>query len=348
MDKSLTSAAAAADIPDAGIGVLLVNLGTPDAPTPAAVRHYLAEFLWDPRVVEAPRLLWWLALHGVILRTRPRRSARAYASIWTAQGSPLLVHTRNLATALDAALSDTPGPVACVGLGMRYGEPSIARAMRELRDRDVRHLLVLPLYPQYSGTTTASVFDAVAAELRHWRRVPALRFIDAYFARPGYIDALAASVRAHWQAHGRGERLLVSFHGIPERYVRAGDPYLAQCRATTAVLVAALGLADDQWLLTFQSRLGREPWLQPYTDETLRALPARGVRAVDVICPGFAVDCLETLEETAILNRELFLAAGGERYAYIAALNAEPDHVALLAQLVREQLQGWPDQARGP
>lgn len=326
----------------ADIGVLLVNLGTPAAPTPAAVRRYLAQFLWDPRVVEVPRALWWLALHGVILRTRPRRSARAYASIWTPQGSPLMVHTLALGEALGAALASVPAPMR-VRVGMRYGEPSVASALRGLREDGVRRVLVLPLYPQYSATTTASVFDAVAAELGRWRVIPALRFVDDYHRRPAYIAALAARVRAHWQAQGRADRLVLSFHGIPERYVRAGDPYLAQCRATADALVAELGLAPEQWLLSFQSRLGREPWLQPYTDATLRALPAQGVGSVDILCPGFAVDCLETLEETAILNRDVFLAAGGKRYAYIAALNDGPDHAALLAELVREQVQGWND-----
>ena len=317
--------------------VVLVNLGTPDAPTPAAVRRYLAQFLWDPRVIEQPRWLWWLILR-VILLIRPRRSARAYAEIWTESGSPLLVLTRALADALRARWG-TGAPE--VHVAMRYGRPAVAEVMAELTRRGVRRLVVVPLYPQYSATSTGAVLDAVADGIKRLRWPPQLRLVDDYHADPAYIDALAGSVEAHWRVHGRAERLLLSFHGIPQRYVAAGDPYAAQCLTTARRLRERLGLGEDAVLTTFQSRVGREPWLQPYTDRTLDALPGQGVRSVQVLCPGFAVDCLETLEEIAMGGRETFLHAGGERYEYIAALNAEPAQVELITRLVAQTAQGW-------
>jgi ferrochelatase len=323
-------------------GILLVNLGTPEAPTTAAVRHYLAEFLSDTRVIEAPRLLWWLALNLVILRLRPPRSARAYASIWRAEGSPLMIHSRALAARLDAALAADGEPRRIqVRVAMRYGEPSIPTVMRELQDAGMRRLLVLPLFPQYSASTNASAFDAVFKELRGWRWVPELRLVADYFAEPAYLDALAARVRAHWAVHGQAERLLFSFHGIPERYFREGDPYFCQCQATAREVTQRLGLPRERWALSFQSRVGTEAWLKPYTDEMLADWPAAGVRSVQVLCPGFAVDCLETIDEIAVENRERFLHAGGERFEYIAALNEGDDHVAALATLLRRHLQGW-------
>jgi ferrochelatase len=322
-------------------GVLLVNLGTPTEPTPAAVRRYLAEFLWDPRVIEAPRWLWWLALHGLILRTRPARSARAYARIWGEHGSPLMALSRSLAGKVARQLDrDGTRPLA-VRLAMRYGEPSIAHALDELRGSGLRRLLVVPLYPQYSATTTASVFDAVAAVLSRWRFVPELRFVQDYWRDDAHLDALAQSVRSHRQAQGAGSKLLFSFHGIPQRYFRAGDPYFCQCHGTARAVAGRLGLADDDWALSFQSRVGREEWLRPYTDEVLAAWPAQGVKSVDVVCPGFAVDCLETLEEIAIENRQRFLVAGGERCAYIPALNDGNAQVDALAALVRRHAHGW-------
>ncbi len=327
----------------AAAGVLLVNLGTPEAPTPKAVRAYLAEFLSDPRIVEAPRWLWWLALHGVILRVRPARSAKLYQTIWTPAGSPLLTGTEALAAALQSSIrQQRPGPIL-VRTAMRYGTPSIAAALGELSKAGLRRLIVLPLFPQYSGTTTASALDAVSAELARWRWVPDLRFIADYHAEPRYIEALARSVEAHWQAHGRAERLVLSFHGIPQRYFRNGDPYFCQCQATARALRERLDLREDDVIVSFQSRVGREPWLAPYTDEVFRKLPGQGVRRVQVLCPGFAVDCLETLEEIAIRNREYFLAAGGERLEYIAALNAGADHVAALSELILRNGQGWPE-----
>lgn len=321
-------------------GVLLVNLGTPDAPTTPAVRRYLAEFLWDPRVVEQPRLLWWLLLNGVILRLRPRRSAQAYTRIWTAEGSPLMVLTRRLCAAVASKLDPTGVRPLAVRVAMRYGEPSIPSVLRELQGLGLRRLLVLPLYPQYSATTTASVFDAVAAELARWRFVPELRFVQDYWADPAWLDAVAQSIRPR-RGGADDPHLLFSFHGIPRRYFAAGDPYFCQCQGSAREIAARLGLAPAQWSIAFQSRVGNEPWLQPYTDETLAAMPARGIRRVQVVCPGFAVDCLETLEEIAMENRERFLHAGGESYEYLPALNDAPAHVAQLAALVRRHGHGW-------
>lgn len=328
------------------LGVLVCNLGTPAAPTTAAVRRYLAEFLSDPRVVELPRWLWLPLLHGIILNLRPRRSAHAYRKIWTAAGSPLLLHAtaqrEGLATRLAARV-----PGGCVvALGMRYGAPSIASALRSLAAANVRRLIVLPLYPQYSAPSTASVLDEVSRELQQWRWVPEIRTINDYHAEPAYIAALAASVREHWARQGRGERLLMSFHGIPRNYFLAGDPYYCQCQATGRLLAATLGLGRDEWLLSFQSRFGREAWLEPYTDRTLEALARDGVRTVDVLCPGFAADCLETLEEIAMQNHEAFVARGGEALHYIPALNAREDHLDMLAALALHHAQGWPELER--
>lgn len=324
-----------------GIGVLLINLGTPDAPTASALRRYLGQFLSDPRVVETPRAIWLPILHGAILPTRPRRSAQAYAKVWTEQGSPLLTYSRQQQEAVREALAqrlDQPVPVA---LGMRYGNPSIPSALQELRATGARRLLVLPLYPQYSATTTASALDAIAAEFKQQRDLPDLRFIRDYHAEPGYIQALADSVQAHWQQHGRGERLLMSFHGIPKSYIERGDPYADECRRTGELLAEELELDADSWLVTFQSRFGPQEWLTPYTDKTLQAQAREGVRQVDLICPGFSVDCLETLEENAMQNRDLFLEAGGERLNYIPCLNAEPGHIDFLVELIQRHLAGW-------
>ncbi len=324
-------------------GVLLVNLGTPDAPEPAALRRYLAEFLWDPRLVPLPRPLWWLILHGLILRLRPRRAARAYRSIWTEEGSPLLAISRRLAAALEAALARHCGQRVPVVLGMRYGNPAIAAALDELQALGAERILVLPLYPQYASATTASVFDAVATALRRRMHLPEFHFIGHYHDQSWYIGALAESVRRVWAGDeaSRERLLLFSFHGMPERTRAAGDPYYEQCHETARRVAAALGLPASRWRLAFQSRFGREPWLQPYTDEILRALPDEGVSAVDVICPGFAADCLETLEEIRVLNRRLFLEAGGRDFRYIPALNDDPRHVDGLAALVAHHLHPW-------
>jgi ferrochelatase len=324
------------------LGVLLVNLGTPDAPTAAAVRRFLAEFLWDPRVVETPRLLWWLALHGVILRIRPARSAHAYRQIWTDKGSPLLLHSREIASGVQNRLMQRLRETTLVALGMTYGSPSIASALEQLRSAGARRLLVLPLYPQYSATTTASVFDRVTSILQGWRWLPELRFINNYHDEPAYIDAIANSVHQHWQTNGR-EHLLFSFHGAPRAQLLAGDPYHCQCRKTARLVTERLGLAPEEWTVSFQSRLGRGEWLRPYTDELLLKFASAGRKRVSMVCPGFATDNLETLEENAIRNRAAFLAAGGELFDYIPALNASPDHIAVLSDLVIQHAQGWPE-----
>jgi len=329
-------------------GVLLVNLGTPEGPDSGSVRRYLKEFLWDPRVVEMARPLWWLVLNGVILNTRPGRSAKAYQKIWTDEGSPLLTISRRQREALAAELGDRRGEAMPVALGMRYGKPSIRSALEQLRDTGVRQILVLPLYPQYSATTTASIFDAVSSELRGWRWIPELRFVNHYHDDPAYIAALADSVRRHRGATGSTERLLMSFHGIPEEYFHKGDPYFCECHKTGRLLADALQLGKDEWQLSFQSRLGPKQWLQPYTDHTLEAMAKQGIKSVHVICPGFSADCLETLEEVAMENREVFLAAGGERYEYIPCLNDETAHIAMLAGLVERHCQGWDDQRDDP
>jgi ferrochelatase len=323
------------------VGVLLVNLGTPDAPETAAVRRYLAEFLWDPRVVERPRLLWWTILHGVILRLRPARSARAYRRVWTQQGSPLMVNTLAQARALRDALHDEHREPPRIAAAMRYGTPSIASAIDELAAHGVNRLLVLPMYPQYSGTTTGSVFDAVASVLARRRWVPHLAFVSGYHDDPGYIGALTASIREYWQHDGIPTRLLFSFHGIPRRYFLAGDPYHCQCHHTARLVAQALELEPSRWKVSFQSRVGREEWLRPYTDETLEQWGRDGLESVHVVCPGFAADCLETIDEVDVENRERFAHAGGGRFAYIPALNDRDDHVRALAALVSRVCAPW-------
>ncbi|RTZ78423.1 MAG: ferrochelatase [Gammaproteobacteria bacterium] len=323
--------------PNCTAGILLVNLGTPDSPSRGDVKRYLREFLMDPRVVEMPRLLWWPILNGVILNLRPARSAAAYSKIWLEEGSPLLVHTLAQAEALQRKL----GEAVRVVPAMRYGKPSIAAGLEKLREAGCERILVFPLYPQYSSTTTASVFDAVTAELRRWRWIPELRLVNQYFEDPGYITALADSVRDFQQEHGKPEKLLLSFHGIPQRYADKGDPYPLQCRRTGELLAQALELQPREWQLTYQSRMGREPWLQPYTSTTLESLAREGVKRVQVLCPGFAADCLETLEEIAMENRDLFLQHGGQSYEYIPCLNERPDHIESLAAIANRYLGGW-------
>ena len=325
------------------LGILVTNLGTPDAPEPGALRRYLKEFLWDPRVVEAPRPIWWLVLNGIILRTRPSRSAEAYRTVWTEEGSPLLTCSREQAAGLKARLADSLSAPVEVALGMRYGNPSIGSALQQLHALNVRRLLVLPLYPQYSASTTGSTFDALAATLMRWRWVPELRFVGRYHDEPGYVTALANSIREHWAAKGRGEHLVMSFHGVPRRYLDQGDPYHCQCHKTARLVAGALGLGESEWTCTFQSRFGKEEWLKPYTDEYIRALGRRGLKRIDVVCPGFSADCLETLEEIAVQNAEFFHEAGGETLSYVPCLNARPDHLDFLADLALRHLQGWPE-----
>lgn len=320
-----------------GTGVVLINLGTPQAPTPRALRTYLAEFLADPRIVELPRWLWRLILHGVILRIRPRRAAKAYAKVWTERGSPLMVNSVNLTDAVAKALENHPKGVR-VALAMRYGQPSINQVLSQLQAEGVDRLLVLPLYPQYSGTTTASVMDGCAQWLSQTRWIPEFQFVTSYHDQPAYIDALAQSVRQYWAEHGQAEKLLVSFHGIPQRYFDAGDPYHCHCHKTARLLAEALGLSQNDWQLAFQSRFGREPWLQPYTDKTLEKWGSSGVKSVQVICPGFAADCLETLEEIEMEGKAEFLEAGGQEFGYIPALNDHSLHVDALVDLIRDRL----------
>lgn len=314
-----------------GIAVILVNLGSPASPRTGDVRRFLREFLGDRRVVNLPRPLWWLILHLFILPWRPRRSAHAYRSIWTAEGSPLAVLTRQLAAQLQHRYGRAD---LCFDYAMRYGQPTLPDRLRTLQAQGIDRFVILPLYPQNSSTTTASVHDVLAATLNGWRHIPTLHFIADYHRHPGYIRAVADSIRRHWQTHGRAQLLLMSFHGLPARLTTLGDPYEPQCRDSARLIAAELGLTDEQWLLVFQSRFGKAEWLQPYCVETLQTLPGRGIRSVDVVCPGFAVDCLETLEEIAQTNRQVFLTAGGENYRYIEALNASGPHVELLSDLI--------------
>ena len=317
-------------------GVLLTNLGTPDAPTPSALRKYLAQFLSDPRVIEAPRWLWWFILHGVILRLRPRRSANAYRKIWTEAGSPLLAISEKQCRAIRSELAGDAASPLRVEFGMRYGNPSIRSALEKLRDHDVRKLIILPLYPQYSAATTASTFDAVAGVLKTWRHIPQIRMITSYHDDPGYIDVLVESIRSHWAQSGKPDRLLFSFHGLPRSYVTAGDPYADECRATARLVARQLELDEDLWDVSFQSRFGPREWLQPYTDKLLQQWGSSGIGHVHVICPGFAADCLETLEEIEIQNRDFFLSAGGRAFDYIPALNDRPRHIAALCDIIRK------------
>ncbi|HET6629627.1 MAG TPA: ferrochelatase [Woeseiaceae bacterium] len=316
------------------LGVLVVNLGTPDAPTPRALRRYLAQFLSDPRVVELPRWLWRPILHGFVLRVRPARSAALYRKIWTDQGSPLLVHSLELARALQAELEHRLSGRIAVELGMSYGSPSIGGALQRLEERGAGRIVVLPLYPQYAGSTTGSAFDRVTRALSGRRRVPAVTFIGEYHAEPGYIGAVAGSIRAFRERQGRGERLLFSFHGLPRRMADRGDPYAGQCRRTAQLVAERLGLGENEWAVAFQSRIGRQAWLEPYTEETIASWGRKGMQKIDAVCPGFAVDCLETLEEVCLRYAEAFRAAGGGELRYIPALNARPEHVAFLGALV--------------
>ena len=331
--------------PDA-LGVLVVNLGTPDAPTTTAVRRYLRQFLWDPRVVEYPRALWWLILNGVILVIRPSRSAHAYQQVWTDRGSPLLFHSQDIAATLQTQLSAQLSGNVHVELAMTYGNPSIEAGLNKLHAAGARRIVVLPLYPQYSGTTTASVFDAVSAALSKRRWVPEVRFINHYHDKPGFIAAGAASIREHWQQNGRGNHLLFSFHGLPKSNLDNGDPYHCQCLKSARLIAAALQLQDGDWSVAFQSRVGREEWLQPYAEDVLTKFGQEKMQQVDVVCPGFAADCLETLEEIALRYAAVFVQSGGGALNYIPALNARDDHVTFLSELVASHAGGWPESSQ--
>ena len=321
--------------------ILLCNLGTPDAPTAPALRRYLAQFLSDPRVVEIPRLLWLPLLHGIILRTRPAKSAAKYASIWQADGSPLAVWTKKQALMLRGWLGQA-GYTVEVLPAMRYGQPAIAEQLQALQDAGIKRILILPLYPQYSATTTASLFDAIGAWQRKSRHFPELRFVNDFHEHPDYINALAKSVTRHWQREGGPADILVmSFHGIPARNIRLGDPYAEQCQRTAILLAQTLQLKEEKYLLSYQSRFGKAQWLQPYTEPSLVALAQKGIRKVDVICPGFPTDCLETLEEINQEARHAFQAAGGKEFRYIPCLNDSQPWIDALSRIAQQHLAGW-------
>ena len=311
------------------IGILLANLGTPSAPTPAAVNRYLRQFLSDRRVVDTPRLLWWPLLRGVILPLRSPRVAKLYQSIWMEEGSPLMVYSRRQQQALARQLPDTP-----VALGMSYGEPSLKSAVDDLLAQNVTHIVVLPLYPQFSCSTVAAVWDELGRIFADSRSLPSISLIRDYATDAGYINALAASVKRSFAEHGEPDVLLLSYHGIPQRYANEGDDYPQRCRDTTRELLSVLELPPEKVMMTYQSRFGREPWLMPYTDETLKMLAEKGVKHIQVMCPGFSADCLETLEEMAVQNREVFIEAGGTKYEYIPALNDDPAHISMMESLV--------------
>ncbi len=322
--------------------VLMVNLGTPEAPTAKALRPYLKQFLSDRRVIEAPRLIWWFILNGYIVPFRSPRSAEAYARVWTEHGSPLLVNNRSLADKLETDFKRDL-PRVKVMLAMTYGQPDIDKAIDRLRRENIQRLLVLPMYPQYSATTTASVFDQVTDSLKRLRWLPEVRFINNFHHDDNWQSAVTESIQRFRKDRGQPDKLLFSFHGIPKRNLLAGDPYYCQCRASARAIAERLGLADEEWMVTFQSRLGRAEWLKPYTDKTLEELARQGVKKLQVVCPGFSIDCLETLDEIAVEGRDEFLEAGGESLEYIPCLNDSPKHVKVLSALCRRHGQGWPE-----
>lgn len=329
-------------------GILLINLGTPDAPTPQAVRRYLKEFLGDPRVVEIPRLLWWFILNGIILNVRPKKSAAKYASVWMKEGSPLRVHTEKQAVLLQGYLSQKTTAPFRVEYAMRYGNPSIPSALRKLKAQNCQRILIVPLYPQYASSTTATATDIVFGELQHWRNTPALRTLKHFHDDAGYIKALAANVNDYWMKNGRPEKLLMSFHGLPRYTLDRGDPYHCECQKTARLLAQELGLKPAQYAVSFQSRFGKAEWLKPYTTATLKEWGKQKTKRVDVVCPGFVADCLETLEEIAMEGREDFQHAGGGEYHYIPCLNDRNDWIHALTALVLDNLGGWlaePDRA---
>jgi protoporphyrin/coproporphyrin ferrochelatase len=338
--RAVAHADSAAAAPER-IGVLLVNLGTPDSPSYFAVQRYLREFLGDRRVITTSRLIWLPLLYGVILPLRPLRTARKYRKIWLPEGSPLAVYSKRLAAKVGAALRADFGDRTCVEIGMTYGNPSLAQAVESLNRQNIRKLLVLPLYPQYCSSTTGSVFDRTTQVLRRWRWLPETRFVNDYYHEAAYVDAVAARILDHWTGLGERSHLLFSYHGIPAAYVADGDPYQAQSEATTRLVAARLGLAPNQWSHCYQSRFGSVEWLQPYTEDTLKILAGRGVRKLTVVSPSFAVDCLETLEEVAMEYRDKFLEMGGERLTLVPALNDDDRHVQVLAAIVKNQLRGW-------
>lgn len=322
-------------------GVLLVNLGTPDAPTAAAVRPYLRQFLSDPRVVEIPRALWWLILNAFVLTTRPAKSAEKYAKVWEADGSPLRVHTEKQKKLLAGYLTEAGHADVQVAMAMRYGQPDVESALMQLKAAGCARILVLPLYPQYAASTVASTFDAVSRAVLKIRNVPELRFVRSFHDHPDYIRALGERVLESWQQHGRPDKLVMSFHGTPRFSLERGDPYFHECEQTSRLLAAYLGLKPDQYLMTFQSRFGKAEWLKPYTEPTLQKLAKEGVKKVDVICPGFVSDCLETIEEIGMECKAAFLQAGGGEFRYIDCLNERPDFIFALRSIACEHMSGW-------
>jgi protoporphyrin/coproporphyrin ferrochelatase len=323
-------------------GILLINLGTPDAPTPAALRKYLKQFLWDPRVVEIPRAAWWVILNGIILPSRPKQSAEKYAKIWTKDGSPLKVHTDRQARLLKGTLGEMlrPNPLA-VEYGMRYGSPSIAESLIKLKKAGCTRLLAMPLYPQYAASTTASAFDALSSTLMNMRHQPELRWVKHFHDHPLYIRALAKTVNEYWMENGRPNKLLMSFHGLPKFSLERGDPYHCECQKTARLLAEELGLKPEHYLVTFQSRFGKAEWLKPYTIDTMHKLGKEKLKRLDVICPGFVADCLETLEEVAIENKAAFLQAGGGEFHYIPCLNERPYWIQALSRIIIDHMVGW-------
>jgi ferrochelatase len=322
-------------------GIVLVNLGTPRAASAREVRRYLREFLADPRVVEIPRAVWALILHGIVLNVRPRRSAKKYAAIWTQEGSPLAVHTARQAVLLRGFLGAKLGAGVVIDYAMRYGEPPIAAALERMQAARCVRILVIPLYPQYAASTTASAMDAVFRFMARTRNLPEVRFIKHFHDDPGYVEALALRVRAHWETHGRPDKLVMSFHGLPRYTLERGDPYHCECHTTARLLADRLRLDAGAWTVSFQSRFGRTRWLQPYTVDVVRALAASGSARVDVVTPGFVSDCLETLEEIGIEARDLFLRAGGKEFFAIPCLNEEPAWIEALASMAVRELQAW-------
>ncbi len=322
-------------------GVLLINLGTPEAPTAKALRPYLKEFLSDRRVVEIPRLLWWPILNGVILTLRPKKSAAKYASVWTAEGSPLLVHTQRQTKLLKGWLGEHGLQDVVVDFAMRYGNPSVADTLTRMRKQGVERLVVVPLYPQYAGSSSGTAIDAVFRVLQKMRNMPEVRTVRHFHDDAGYIGALAGRIRAHWAVHGRAQKLVLSFHGVPRRTLEMGDPYHCECLKTGRLLAEALELSRDDYVVTFQSRFGRAEWLQPYTEPTLEKLAKEGVHSVDIACPGFVADCLETLEEIAMEGKQAFMAAGGRDYRYIDCLNESADWIAALGRITVASLGDW-------
>ncbi|KMT66102.1 ferrochelatase [Catenovulum maritimum] len=325
----------------AKIGVLITNLGTPEAPTKSGLRKYLKQFLSDPRVVEVPRLLWWFILNGVILNIRPSRSAKAYQGVWTEQGSPLMVHTQNQHAALKKQLTKEFGEQILVEFAMRYGQPAISDVIESMQQQGVTKLVVLPLYPQYSAATSASTFDAISDDFKQRRWLPDFRFISHYHDDLNYIKALANKIKQHWQINGQAEKLVFSYHGVPQKYLDKGDPYHCECYKTSRLVAEQLGLNKDQYITAFQSRFGREEWIKPYTDASLKSFAQQGIKFVQVVCPGFSADCLETIEEIGEENRDYFLEAGGEKFEYIPALNSDAEHIDALAEIIKSNIQGW-------